>query len=160
MTDGAAIEAAVQPVLASLGLDCYDVEVAGTRPAPVVRVKVDREGGVDLDAVTDATRAVSALLDERDELVDGRYTLEVSSPGVERALRRPAHYARAIGETVSVKARTVDGAVRVKGVLRLADETGFVVEVDGTDRAFTYDIVTSARTVFEWDGREPRERTR
>jgi len=151
VTDAAAIEAAVEPVLDALGLDVYDVEVAGSRPHQVVRVKVDCEGGVDMDAVTNATRAVSALLDEREELVDGRYTLEVSSPGIERDLRRPVHFERAIGSTVTVKARTANGPVRVKGVLRRATEAGFAVAVDATDHEFTYDDVTSVRTVFEWE---------
>ncbi|MFZ4585958.1 MAG: ribosome maturation factor RimP [Acidimicrobiia bacterium] len=151
MTDPAAIEAAVEPVLGALGLDVYDVEVAGSRPRQVVRVKVDREGGVDMDAVTDATRAVSDFLDEHDDLVDGRYTLEVSSPGIERDLRRPVHFERAIGATVSVKARTADGPVRMQGVLRSANGTGFTVAVDATDHQFSYDDVTSVRTVFEWE---------
>jgi ribosome maturation factor RimP len=153
MADVGQIEATVQPVLADLGLELYDVEVAGARPAQVVRVKIDRPGGVDLDTVTAATRAVSPLLDD---VVDGRYTLEVSSPGLERDLRRPAHYAGARGETVTVKARTDNGPQRVKGVLVDADDDGFTVRTDDGERRFAFADVTSAKTVFEWDSKETK----
>ncbi len=140
------------PVLADLGLELYDVEV---RPG-TVRVVVDRPGGVDLDGLAEANRALSAAMDRIDPL-PGRYVLEVSSPGVERRLRTPAHFAGAIGQTVSV--RTVPGAGearRVQGVLVAADESGFTVEgPDGPDGAsrLTYDEVDRARTVFTWGPR-------
>src|SRR5205823_6536051 len=69
----------VEPILARLGLELFDVEQKG----PILRVSVDRAGGIDLDALSDATRAVSNALDEADPM-PGRYTLEVSSPGLER----------------------------------------------------------------------------
>ncbi len=72
--------------------------------AGVLQVTVDREGGVDLEALTDANRAVSTVLDELDP-IPGRYSLEVSSPGIERPLRTPAHFAKAVGATVTVKTR-------------------------------------------------------
>ena len=84
--------ALLAPVLADSALELIDVEVR----SGVVLVTVDREGGVDLDALTQANRAVSTLLDEHDPL-PGHYTLEVSSPGVERTLRTPGHFARPSG---------------------------------------------------------------
>ncbi len=81
----------------------------------VLAVTVDRAGGVDLDALTTANRAVSRALDELDP-IPGRYSLEVSSPGLERPLRTPAHFARAIGETITVKTRPqVPGERRRRG---------------------------------------------
>jgi len=135
-----------------LGLELVDVE----RRERVLRVVIDRPGGVDLDAVAEATAVVSAALDRHDP-VPGRYTLEVSSPGVERPLRTPAHFARAVGETVSV--RTVaggEGERRVSGRLAEADDEGFVLEGDdvpGGRRRLRYDEVQRARTVFEWGTR-------
>ena len=73
--------AVLQPVVADAGLELVDVEMK----SGVLQVTVDREGGVDLEALTDANRAVSTLLDEVDP-IPGRYSLEVSSPGIERAL--------------------------------------------------------------------------
>ena len=88
----------LQPVVRAVGLELVDVELR----SGVLLVTVDRDGGVDLGALTDANRVVSSVLDELDP-VPGRYTLEVSSPGVERTLRRSAHFVRAVGETVTVK---------------------------------------------------------
>lgn len=113
-----------------------------------MRVKVDRDGGVDLDAVTEATRAVSPIVED---LVTGRFTLEVSSPGLERDLRRPEHFRRARGQTVKVKAMGSDGPRRAKGALLESDEEGFAVETERGREHFGYAEVTSARTVFEWN---------
>jgi ribosome maturation factor RimP len=143
---------ALSPVLASRGLDLVDVVVSGSQ----VQVTVDRPGGVDLDALADANRELSRALDALDPF-PGSYTLEVSSPGLERRLRTPAHFERAVGETVTV--RTLPEAAlerRVRGVLRGADQTGFVVEgqdVPGGSMRISYDQVERARTVFEWGGR-------
>src|SRR4051794_3639747 len=95
----------VAPLLAPLGLELFDVELAG----PVLHIAVDRDGGVDLDTISEATTVISHALDD-DDPIPGRYTLEVSSPGLERPLRTPAHFLRFIGTTVSVKTTAeVDG---------------------------------------------------
>jgi ribosome maturation factor RimP len=164
MVDVDTIAQALAPAVSELGLDLYDVEVSGTGRARILRVMVDREGGVDLDAIADATQAVSPLLDAPplDAVIAGPYALEVSSPGLERPLRTPAHFARAVGETVSVKWRAGDdhGATRVRGVVTAADDTGFDLTLDdgGPERSterIAYGDVTQARTVFEW-GSEPK----
>ena len=139
----------VAPVVGALGCSVYDVEVAGSGKARTVRVLIDREGGVDIDAIAEATRAISPLLDEADP-VAGAYLLEVSSPGVERPLRTPAHFAAAVGETISTTFHTESGPRRVRGVCVSADADGFVVDADGTTEAIRYAAVTKARTVFEW----------
>jgi ribosome maturation factor RimP len=119
----------------------------------ILLVTVDRDGGVDLEALTDANRAVSSVLDELDP-IPGRYTLEVSSPGVERNLRTPAHFAKAVGETVSVKTRPqVPGDRRLRGVLIAADERGLRLAVDGGPEcgvSLSYSDIDKARTVFVW----------
>ena len=143
------------PAVTDLGLELYDVAMTGNGRARILRVMVDREGGVDLDAIADATQAVSPLLDAPplDAVIAGPYALEVSSPGLERPLRTPAHFTRAIGETVSVKTRAVDdhGARRVRGVVTGADDAGFALTLeDGTSERIDYGDVTQARTVFEW----------
>ncbi|HEY6623021.1 MAG TPA: ribosome maturation factor RimP [Acidimicrobiales bacterium] len=146
--------ALLAPVLADSALELIDVEVR----SGVVLVTVDREGGVDLDALTQANRAVSTLLDEHDPL-PGHYTLEVSSPGVERTLRTPAHFARAIGEKVSVKTRPqVEGDRRLTGTLVASDDEGLVLRVEDDptgDRRLGYTDIDRARTIFEW-GPAPR----
>lgn len=160
MVDVDTIAQALAPAVADLGLELYDVELSGSGRARILRVMVDREGGVDLDAIADATQAVSPLLDSPplDAVMAGPYALEVSSPGLERPLRTPAHFTRAVGETVSVKTRAGDdhGARRVRGVVTSADDTGVELTLDdGTAERVAYDDVTQARTVFEW-GKEPK----
>jgi ribosome maturation factor RimP len=138
---------AVAPVLDELGLLIHDVEHSGTS----VRVVIDRDGGVDVDVLAAATRAISRLLDELDP-IDGHYTLEVSSPGLERPLRTPAHFARAVGADVTVKTRPgTGGERRVEGTVRDADDDGFTLALaDGTTRRIGYDEVEKARTTFAW----------
>jgi len=143
-----AVRDALAPIVAGLGLDLYDVELNGSGAARTLRVTVEREGGIDLDAITDVTRAVSPVLDAEPSLT-GSYLLEVSSPGLERALRTSAHFAGARGATVSIKFRTGSGTARVKGVLVDADDRGCVVEGDERHEV-AYADITQARTVFEW----------
>ncbi len=137
-------------VLEPLGLELFDVELTGTGRAAVLKVLVDRDGGVDLDAITAATQALSPVLDAHD-IVAGPYALEVSSPGLERPLRRREHFEWAIGAAVSVKHRIADGSVvRERGTLTAADEAQVTVEIEGAPHAIAYDDVVQARTVFDW----------
>src|SRR5262245_12866295 len=157
MTDVAAVTAAVEPVVSALGLELYDVEVAGSGRSKVVRVLVDREGGVDVDTVGAAAERISPVLDEAPMVgvLPGPYALEVSSPGLERPLRRPDHFRRAVGSQVSVK---VPGR-RVRGVLTAADDESFeIVLPDGTEQRITYADASQVRTVFEWGAKKAARR--
>ena len=150
--------AVLQPVVTDAGLELVDVEMK----SGVLQVTVDREGGVDLEALTDANRAVSTLLDEVDP-IPGRYSLEVSSPGIERTLRTPAHFAKAIGATVTVKTRPqVPGDRRLQGTLVASDEDGFALALDGSvddPMRLAYGDIDRARTVFVWgDQKVPKAR--
>jgi len=126
----------------------------------VLRVVVDRPGGVDLEAIAAITRAVSRLLDEHDPL-PGHYTLEVSSPGLERRLRVPAHFSGAVGETVKLKLRAGVGIDRRQsGVIVSADDDATVIRVADadptadlatTDLRVAYSDIQQARTVFDWE---------
>jgi ribosome maturation factor RimP len=145
---------ALSPILQARGLDLVDLELHGAQ----LTVFVDREGGINLDELGEATREVSAALDDIDPF-PGRYTLSVSSPGLERRLRTPVHFARAVGEKITVR---VDGGTadvkRVTGTLQSADESGCVLtgpEVPEGELRIAYDQIERARTVFEW-GPEPR----
>ena len=144
------------PTVTALGLELVDLELR----SGLLRVVVDRPGGADLDAISAVTRAVSDELDRHDPFPGHRYTLEVSSPGVERPLRTPAQFARAVGETVSV--RTVAGGQgerRVQGLLSEADDEGIVLTGDDLPegaRRLAFDEIERARTVFEW-GAAPRQ---
>jgi ribosome maturation factor RimP len=154
---------AVQPVLDAHHLELYDVEVHRT----IVRVIVDRPGGVGLDDIGEVTPVISRAVDSADP-IPHRYTLEVTSPGVERPLRTPDQFMRAVGETVKVKAApAVDDERRLQGVLTAADDTGITLRIDeeagasgaGPTRTLAYTDIARARTVFEWNGgKQERER--
>ena len=148
-----AIRALVEPALISAGVELWDVEVS----RDAVRVLVDRPGGIDLDALADlAGKVVSPLLDDHPETTPpGAFSLEVSSPGLERNLRRPEHYARYVGTEVSVKTtEAVEGARRHHGILMAADEHGIRISPkDGPQGAVVdldYDRIERARTVLVW----------
>jgi ribosome maturation factor RimP len=147
----------VDPVLADLGLEIYDIEqLAGT-----LRITVDRAGGIDLESLALATRVVSRELDQADP-IPGRYTLEVSSPGLERVLRTAEHFQRAIGSEVAVRTHPRDGAPRrLTGVLTAAEDDAIVVTVPDAvaseagdaapgEHRVRYDDIDRCRTVFRW----------
>lgn len=136
----------VTPIVEAESADLYDVEHNGA----VLRVLVDVEGGIGIDDLKRISRAVSRRLDEVD-LMPGRYTLEVSSPGLERPLRTPDHFRRAVGHSISIKTMpTLQGARRLKGVLLSADDGGFDLQTDQDHCRLHYDEILKARTVFDW----------
>jgi ribosome maturation factor RimP len=145
--------------VAPTGLEVLEVELK----AGLVRVVVDAPGGADLSAIAEATRAVSAAHDRHDPMAGKRYTLEVTSPGVERPLRTPEHYARAVGEKVSVRTRSGgEGERRFTGLLSEADDEGIVLrggELGDEGRRFAYGEIERARTVFEWGGQNKKNET-
>jgi ribosome maturation factor RimP len=147
------ISEALRPVVHTAGLEIWDVERSGTS----VRVLVEGPGGVDLEAIAAVSSAISAALDARDDLVPaGRYTLEVSSPGLERRLRYPGHFARYIGQEVAVKTTAgADGARRLRGILTAATDTEISVRApisatESEEVRLPLAMVERANTVFTW----------
>jgi ribosome maturation factor RimP len=143
------IDELIRPLVTDAGLELWDVEV---NPR-LVRILVDREGGIDLEALTGLARTVSAVLDTREDLTPGaHYELEVSSPGVERTLRVPRHFQRYIGATVAVKTTAAGGAPsrRLQGVLRSAEDAGITIDSDEGAQALSYEQIHKARVVLLW----------
>jgi ribosome maturation factor RimP len=113
-------------------------------------VTVDRAGGVDLDTISQLSERISRRLD-LEGYAPGPYALEVTSPGIERVLTRPEHFARAIGQSVKVKTTVdVDGSRSHSGILVEADEEAFVIEAAGGRMRLLYADLASARTVADW----------
>lgn len=137
----------VAPLAEAASVEVYDVEHNGG----TVRVLVDADGGIDLDAIARLSRSVSRALDDQD-VVPGRYTLEVSSPGLERPLRTPEHFRRAAGSEVRVKTRAgFEGPRRLSGILETVADDGVAVRADdGEVCSIAYEQLASARTVFHW----------
>ncbi|MFQ5554884.1 MAG: ribosome maturation factor RimP [Acidimicrobiia bacterium] len=141
----------VETYVSAEGIELDDVEIRGVGPGTVVRVVVDADTGVGVDHIARLSRGLSRALDADDPMA-GAYTLEVTSPGLERSLRRPRHFEKSIGREAKVKTRVpVCDAKNHRGKIRASDERGFVLEVDGAERRIGYDDVAAARTVFVWE---------
>lgn len=133
-------------------LRLWDVEFGGRPGSSVVRVFVHGDGGVDLDTVAKVSEEISRALDLRDP-IPGRYTLEVSTPGLERSLRTPEHYRRSVGDKAVVKTTEilVGNSHRVEGTIRHAETEHVVLELEDEQKVeVPYDRIKSAKTIFEW----------
>ena len=141
----------IEPYVAAEGIELDDFEVLGHGAGTIVRVTVDGDDALSVDRIAELSRGISRLLDD-DDPVNGSYTLEVSSPGLERRLRRPRHYEKSLGREVKVKTkRPVAGTVNHAGSLLEADDEDFVVDTDAGAHRIAYADVVSARTVFVWE---------
>ncbi len=141
------LETPLRSLLSDLGLDLYDLEmVKGT-----LNVVVTKSGGVDLESLTRANRAISEWLDVNDPIA-GRYTLDVSSPGLERKLRTAAHFRSTVGEVVTLRElRGSEPTRRLEGTVLSVDDT--TVTLDDAEHGVVtvpIDSIERARTVFKW----------
>jgi ribosome maturation factor RimP len=152
------IVALAQPILDDLGLTLYDCEHAGGTLIITLDKRRDAVSERDrprvlLDELSLFTRLLSRELDH-DDPMPGRYTLEVSSPGLERRLRRPDHYTGAIGETVAIRlVREIDGTRRLNGTLVGATDSGITIRLDdasGAERQPRLADIQRAKAVFTW----------
>jgi ribosome maturation factor RimP len=140
--------------LAGSGLDVEDIEITTAGRRRVVRVLVDKDGGVTLDDLAEATTIVGYQLDDSDVLDDRPYTLEVTSPGVDRPLTQPRHWRRNVDRLVSVTRR--DGSA-LRGRIRDAGDDSVVLDVDGEPVPVPYGDVAKARIEIEFNRRAPGE---
>ena len=130
-----------------LGLDLEAVDLTSAGKRRVLRVAIDKDGGVTMDDIADATREVSRVLDETDVMGQQAYTLEVSSPGVDRPLTLPRHWRRNTGRLVKVSLREGEPAT---GRIRGSDDAGVVLDVDGAERRLEYAEVKKAKIQVEF----------
>ncbi|HSE72289.1 MAG TPA: ribosome maturation factor RimP [Nocardioidaceae bacterium] len=137
--------------LAAAGLDVEAIELTPAGKRRLLRVAVDKDGGVTMDDIADATREVSRLLDESDVMGEHPYTLEVTSPGTDRPLTLPRHWRRNTGRLVKVT--TADGT-SFTGRIVESDETGATLDVDGQQRTVSYADVAKARVQIEFNRKE------
>lgn len=145
----------VEPWLAAERVELDDVDMVGTGKGRTLRILVDHEDGLDLDRIAALSDGISRLLDEEPSLADP-YQLEVSSPGLERKLRRRAQWVKSVGRDVTVKMKTAAGNRTVKGVVKTVDDDGVLVELSEPEAGDTsarvgFDDVVSAKTVYRWD---------
>ena len=142
------------PVVSAAGAELEDVSVTRAGSRSVVRVVIDRDGGIDLDGVADVSHAVSAALDADPDAMAGSFVLEVTTPGVDRPLTQPRHWRRAQGRLVSVTRR---GAGPLNGRVSSADDESAVLEVadvPGGRVAVAYSDVSRAVVQVEFNAHE------
>jgi ribosome maturation factor RimP len=144
----AAVSAALEPTARAAGFDLEGVEIVPAGSRRVVRVVVDRDGGLDLDAVAVASRDFAVALDAAPALGESPYVLEVTSPGVDRPLTEPRHWRRATGRLVEASMR--EGGT-VRGRVIAADDATVSFDVDGTQRVVPLADLGTGRMQLEFD---------
>ena len=144
------VRALVEPVVVDLGLEIYDLEQRGGTLRVTIDTPTGSESGVSLDTIAVVTRLLSRELDHEDP-IPGKYTLEVTSPGVERALRTPHHFTREVGKRITV--RLSDSSVeqrRVEGLLSSCDGQSIVLDTESRAMTIAISAIDKAKTIFEW----------
>ena len=140
------LEESIKLAVESLGANLYDIVNAKEHDRNIFRVLVTAENGISLDKCAEISRLISPILDI-DEPMGGKYNLEVSSPGIERKLKKPEHFIASVGELVKVKNIETD---LFKGELLSADNSKITIKTEFGDEEITYDNILSAATYFEW----------
>ena len=149
------IEAELVDPLRVLELDVEAVEITPAGKRRVLRVAVDKDGGVTLDDIAEATREVSRILDDpdgSDVMGEQPYTLEVSSPGVERPLTLPRHWRRNVRRLVKV---TLTEGEPLTGRITESDDDGALIDVEGEERRVEYAEVKKAKIQIEFKKESP-----
>lgn len=131
----------------ALGLDLEAIDLSKAGKRSVLRVAVDKDGGVSMDDIADATKVVSELLDDSDVMGSNAFTLEVSSPGVDRPLTLPRHWRRNASRLVKV---TLAEGEPVEGRIVDADEAGATLAVDDVEVRIAYADVAKAKIQIEF----------
>lgn len=143
----------IEPVANRAGFDLEKVSVSRVGRRHLVRVIIDSDSGVDLDAIAEVSRSVSVALDAAEEtgsvLVAGEYVLEVSSPGVDRPLAQPRQWRRNRGRLVAVTVSDQGSTGQLTGRIVSADDEQVTLEVDGTVRTFSYGQLGPGRVQVE-----------
>jgi len=140
----------LEPVVEGLGYELIEVEFVPQGRDSVLRLFIDGPKGVDLDVCAAVSKEVEATLDASDP-VPGHYNLEVSSPGLDRILRKRAHYERYVGNRVHVQlASPMDGRRRYTGALRAVDDEGITVEVDRQNYTLPFRLIQRTRLKPEY----------
>ena len=140
------LEEQIKLIVENNDLKLYDIVTTKEHDRNIFRVIIASKDGVNLDKCAEISRLISPLLDIEEPL-NGVYNLEVSSPGIERKLKKKEHFICSVGEKVKVKDFSTDV---FKGTLIAADEDKIVIQTEFGEEELTYDNILSAATYFEW----------
>lgn len=140
-----AVAALALPVVEGAGCSLWDVEYVKEAGTWFLRVYIDKEGGVSIDDCEAVSRPLSDILDEADP-IEGSYTFEVSSAGADRALKKPEHFEKFLGEEVEVRLyRPREGRKEFAGVLKSYKDGGVTLDVDGAETVFAKQEIALVR---------------
>ena len=140
------------PLVKGDGMEIVDIEFRheGSRGGRVLRLYLDREGSPSVDDLSHVSRQLSELLDTHD-VVPGAYTLEVSSPGINRPLRRPEHFARFVGKRIRVRTRDrIDGRRSFLGTLQEVLENQITLKQDGAQYQIPFSVIEKSNYEHDW----------
>ena len=140
------------PLAQTEGLEIIDIELKheGGRGGRVLRLYLDKEGGPSMDDLSRVSHSLSDLLDEHD-VVDGAYTLEVSSPGINRPLKRPEHFARYIGKKIRVRTHElIQGRRSFLGRLLEVFPDAIAIDQDGARREIPFSLIEKSNYEHDW----------
>ena len=145
------LEQLIAPIAVSLGCELWGLEYLTQGRYTTLRIFIDAENGVSLEDCEKVSRQVSSVMDVEDP-IDSEYTLEVSSPGLDRPLYTEAHYARYVGETISGRLRIArDGRRRFKGVINKVEDGNAFVQIDNQEWQLPIDSIDKANIVPRFD---------
>jgi len=140
------------PLAEGEGMEIVDVEFRheGSRGGRILRLYLDKEGGTNVDDLTRMSRQLSELLDAEDT-IDGAYTLEVSSPGINRPLKKPEHFARFIGKRIRIRTRDmIDGRRSFLGILgKVVDESVTLIQ-EGKQYRIPFSMIEKSNYEHDW----------
>lgn len=140
------------PLVEGEGMEIVDIEFRheGSRGGRVLRLYLDKAGGPNVDDLSRVSRQLSELLDTHDA-VDGTYTLEVSSPGINRPLKRPEHFARFVGKRIRVRTRdTINGRRSFLGILQEVLEDQITLKQDGARYQIPFSVIEKSNYEHDW----------
>ena len=140
------LEESIQIAVDGCGVSLYDIAQLKEHSENIYRVYITSKDGITLKKCTEVSRMISPILD-LDEPMNGNYRLEVSSPGLERRLKKPAHFIGSIGANVRIKDIATD---RIEGVLKDANNSQIVITSDNQDVTLPYDEILAAATYVNW----------
>lgn len=144
------VRSLLTPTAEALGYAIWDVEYVKEGAEMVLRITIDKPEGITIDDCEAMHRAIDPILDEADP-IENAYRLEVSSPGLERELSRPEHFASAIGEMIEVRLfAPLDGRRTVTGTLVAADDDSVTVAENGQNTVLPKSAVAKVKTMFDW----------
>jgi len=144
------LQAVIEPAVTALGYELVGIEYIAQGKHSVLRIYIDQDEGITVDDCAEVSHQVSAVLDVEDP-VQGVYTLEVSSPGLDRPLFTEAHYVRYLGEQAEIRLRSpLEGRRKFKGRLQAVNDGQVEIEVDGEVYSINLDNVDKAHLVHEW----------